>query len=902
MASDTQSEIFLSPSGRLLFQAGGGGQGTWAARVEKAFAAGPEEGLFTLAAAGRPEGPLSPSLAFWREIAGRYVTELCRTPEFSGDALAPVEAPGPDERMALVFGAPPMQGGEYLTQECLGALWESLDAWVRGRIADSGKGLSGWIAANAPRWHQVGRVCFHLAENRRDPEFPFAFLATYAPSLSAGGRIQYQPLGLALKEYAGQKNRKALIHLLSPVQRASERSPFVKELVDSGDLYHPIAWPPGEAYRLLKDVPVLEESGLLVRLPDWWRKRPRPQVSVTVGEKRQSRLGGGALLDFKVDLVLGGERLTEEERRALLQGGDGLVSLRGQWVEVDRERLAEALAHFRCMEVEAGHDGISFIQAMRLLAGAPRDLEGGKALQQEAGAWAFVNPGAWLTEVLAGLRDPSHLPGAGEKEGFRGVLRPYQETGENWLWFLTRLGLGACLADDMGLGKTVQVLSLLLRLRNSREGRPERPSLLLLPASLLSNWKAEIRRFVPDLETCFLHPSELPRSDLEAMAADPERAFSGKDLVLTTYGMLLRQEWLWGLAWHLVILDEAQAVKNPGTRQSRAVKRLKNQARIALTGTPVENRLSDLWSLFDFLCPGLLGSVKTFTAFVKRLEEGGKDRYAPLRRLVGPYILRRMKTDRAIVADLPEKTEMKAYCGLSRRQAVLYSRTVEEMARALEGEEGIRRRGLVLSFLMRFKQICNHPSQVTGDGAYAPQESGKFERLGILCEEIGSRQEKVLVFTQFREITEPIATFLAGVFGREGLVLHGGTEVKQRRSLIETFDREDGPPFFVLSLKAGGTGLNLTAANHVIHFDRWWNPAVENQATDRAFRIGQKRNVLVHAFLCRGTVEEKIDALMEEKRGMAEGLLEAGAERLLTEMGNEELLRVVALDIERASL
>jgi non-specific serine/threonine protein kinase len=364
--------------------------------------------------------------------------------------------------------------------------------------------------------------------------------------------------------------------------------------------------------------------------------------------------------------------------------------------------------------------------------------------------------------------------------------------------------------------------------------------------------------------------------------------------------MLIRQAWIETVDWDLVVLDEAQAVKNPGARQTKAVKRLRARARVALTGTPVENRLTDLWSLFDFLCPGLLGTAQRFTQFAKGLEKAGSERYAPLRSLVRPYILRRLKTDRSVITDLPEKTEMRAFCGLTKAQAILYQKTVDDLAASVEGTDGIRRRGLILASLLRLKQICNHPSQLRGDGVYDPAESGKFARLADLCEEIASRQDRALVFTQFREMTEPLASFLAGVFGRPGLVLHGQTPVKKRQSLVDAFQADGGPPFFVLSLKAGGTGLNLTAASHVIHFDRWWNPAVENQATDRAFRIGQKKNVLVHAFVCQGTVEEKIDALLGEKRALAEDLLEGGGDALLTEMSDDELLATVALDLDRA--
>ena len=389
---------------------------------------------------------------------------------------------------------------------------------------------------------------------------------------------------------------------------------------------------------------------------------------------------------------------------------------------------------------------------------------------------------------------------------------------------------------------------------------------------------------------------------MEEIAESPRKALRGKNLVITSYAILLRQPWLAEYKWNLLILDEAQAIKNPSARQTRAVKQLKSHARIALTGTPLENSLADLWSLFDFLCPGLLGSVKRFQAFVKSLEDRERDRFAPLRKLVQPYLLRRLKTDKSIIADLPEKTEVKACCGLSKEQAALYQAGVRDLERDLKDIDPKKRRGLVLAYLMRFKQICNHPSHALQRDVYAPAASGKFKRLGEICEEIAARQEKVLVFTQFREMTRPLAEYLAGVFGREGLILHGGTPVKQRQKRVDSFQEDSGPPFFVLSLKAGGTGLNLTAASHVIHFDRWWNPAVENQATDRAFRIGQRKNVLVHKFLCLGTIEEQIDAIIEEKKGLVDDILVDGKKSPLTEVSDDELLKLVALDIDRACM
>jgi non-specific serine/threonine protein kinase len=576
---------------------------------------------------------------------------------------------------------------------------------------------------------------------------------------------------------------------------------------------------------------------------------------------------------------------------------DGLVMLRGQWVEVDRRKLQEALDHWKQVEEQA-HEGISFLEGMRLLAGVPADLTE-DADGQEDRQWSFVHAGQWLGDVLAKMRSPENLQPPAASEALEATLRPYQETGANWLRFLSGLGLGACLADDMGLGKTIQVLALLLALKGQKGTRP---SLLVLPASLLGNWKAEMARFAPTLRATFLHPAETPKEELDRIAADPGGAFRNVDVVVTSYGMLLRQQWLTELRWQLAVLDEAQAIKNPAARQTKAVKRLQADARVVLTGTPVENRLSDLWSLFDFLCPGLLGTQAKFKEFAKKLGDRQENRYAPLRSLVQPYILRRLKTDRRIIDDLPEKVEVRAFCGLSKRQAALYAKLVDELAGFLESVDGMKRRGLVLAYLMRFKQLCNHPSQLLGDGRYVSEESGKFARLAEICEEIASRQEKALVFTQFREMTEPLAGFLSRVFGRPGLVLHGATAVQRRKAIVDQFQRDDGPPFFVLSLKAGGTGLNLTAASHVIHFDRWWNPAVENQATDRAFRIGQQRNVLVHKFVCRGTIEERIDALIDEKRQLAADLLEGGAEKMLTEMTDAELIHFVSLDVARASV
>lgn len=894
--------LTITPSGHLVMVARQDSESGIAshpfktASIEQAFATSQAAGIMMLAGEkSATDWPLS--WIYWRDFGTRYLLQLCQTQPTS-ERLEPLTPPDESVLTHLILSMPPMPGGEYCTPDVIAGIWIDLDNWAMNYIAGNKDGLAGFLQQYAPLWRQVGRVCFHLAENKKDPEFPFAFMATYVPRLGKNARAQHLPLNQALSEYAGANNREALLRLLEPVYSASTRCNWVQELLESNDIYYPLAWSPEEAYLFLKDVPLLEESGLVVRLPDWWKKRPRPRVQVSIGSNIGESLSAMALLDFRVQLTLNGADLTPEEIAALTAAGDGLAFLRGQWVEVNGEKLREALEQWRRVEAEAG--GLSFVEGMRLLAGARRDLSATDQTLDETG-WAFVEVGDRLREMLAGLREPARLASVQAGSALLATLRPYQQTGLNWLWFLSELGLGACLADDMGLGKTIQVISLLLA-QKGRGGKTV-PSLLVLPASLLSNWKSELARFAPSLSVVCLHSSEMERSELDRIAANAEQSLSSADAVLTTYGMLQRQEWLRKPEWNLIVLDEAQAIKNSGTQQAKAVKTLIGRARIALTGTPVENRLSDLWSLFDFICPGLLGNATRFKQFVSCLEENEPPSYAPLRSLVQPYILRRLKSDKNVISDLPDKVEMSVWCGLSKAQARIYAQAVKDLAEALaeQQESGMKRRGLILSSLMRFKQICNHPGQALGDGDYAEERSGKFIRLRELAEEIASRQEKVLIFTQFREMTAPIAAFLATLFGRPGLVLHGGTPVAERKKLVDRFLHEDGPPFFVLSLKAGGSGLNLTAASHVIHFDRWWNPAVENQATDRAFRIGQNKNVMVHKFVCKGTIEEKIDALIAAKAGLATELLE-GTETLLTEMDDDALLKLVALDLEKTGI
>ena len=896
--------VTIFPSGALLVDVGGAAGDTGLspaarARVAAAFERGVGHGLLDLGTT-ELDATLSPPLGFLRDVGRAFVTRLRAVPELE-ERRERVEVDCPADECARLAGAvPPMPGAECVDADWIAARWREIGRGFSDEIRRHRGPVAEWLRRRHPSWQIVGRVCLHLAENRGDEEHPFAFLATYAVKAGAAGRIQHRPLGRAVEESSARSDRQGLLHLLVPLQRAAEQSEWLAELIDSGAVYQPLAWTPDEALRFLRAVPAFEAAGLAVRVPDWWRSRrpSRPEVTVRIGDAKPSGLGTDALLDFSVAVAVGDEKLTAAEVRQLLDSADGLVRVRGQWVELDRERLRQVLEHWKRVEREAGSDGVSFLEGMRLLSGAAAVTADAGALLDD-GEWSRVEAGAWLAETLAGLRGPAELADADPGADLRGSLRPYQKIGVSWLRFASSLRLGVCLADDMGLGKTIQVIGLLL-LHKRQRGNDDPPHLLVVPASLLANWQAELERFAPSLVSRIAHPSAMSAQELSELG---HTTLTDVDLIITTYGTLSRSESLRAREWWLAILDEAQAIKNPGTRQTRAVKALRARARVALTGTPVENRLSDLWSIFDFLAPGLLGSAKEFSGFVKRLAERAEEPYAPLRRLVQPYILRRLKTDRAIVADLPDKTEVKAFCLLSNVQAALYQQAVTELEHTLVTErQGMKRRGLILAYLMRFKQICNHPSHWLGDGRWDEPSSGKLARLREITEAVAATNDKVLVFTQFREATEPLAAFLTDVFGRPGLILHGSTPVSERGGLVRRFQDDPAVPFFVLSLKAGGVGLNLTAASHVVHFDRWWNPAVEDQATDRAYRIGQHRNVLVHKLVCRGTIEERIDRMIEDKLALARGVLAGGAETLLTEMSNEELMALVTLDLGRATI
>ena len=841
------------------------------------------------------------SVAYWRDYTRFFIAEVCRQQTQSVANEFDIEFPDANSLEEWQARAPFMRGAEYLNEQTLAHVWNELVAALQFTLKLSKKNLQEYLQQANGQWHLVGRICFHLAENKNNDQYPFAFLVTYTKQLSSKSTLQHVPLQRALEEFSGQKNKKALLALLTPIQQAAEKSPFIKTLVDTGEIYQPQLWSIKEAHQFLSEIPLFEEAGVIVRVPNWWnsKKPPRPKVSVSIGQA-QSTLGLDSMLDFDVALSLPNDlQLNEKEWQKLLESKESLVKIKGQWVEINPDKLKQVLSHWNNIRKTVRKNGLSFSEGMRMLAGFEQ-AEKKSTADKEVPEWSELIAGDWLKKTLQTLQEPSeqyhkklqHIL----DQKLHATLRSYQQAGVHWLWLLYSLKLGGCLADDMGLGKTIQLLSLLLLIKY--QNKKTSPHLLIVPASLIGNWQSEAQRFSPGLNILVAHSSMDKTKQLSQLTAEQ---IANYDVVITTYAYLSRLPVLHELSWDVVVLDEAQQIKNPGSKQTRAVKNLKSRVRFSLTGTPIENRLGDLWSLFDFTLPGLLGSHQSFSQYGKKFTEERSHFFSAVRKLVKPYILRRLKTDKTIITDLPDKTEVDAFCYLSKEQAALYQQSVQELERQLNiVDDGMKRRGLVLTYLMRFKQICNHPSQLTGHGAFEEAHSGKFQRLREIAETIADKQEKVLVFTQFTEIIPAIHAMLMKIFGQPGLCLDGSTAIKKRTQFVQDFTKKDGPPFFVLSLKAGGTGLNLTSASHVIHFDRWWNPAVENQATDRAYRIGQKKNVLVHKFICSGTIEEKIDTLIRSKKSLSDEILSQESEVVLSELRNEELIRLVSLDIHKA--
>jgi len=742
-----------------------------------------------------------------------------------------------------------------------------------------------------------------------------------APDLLVPAMRVWEEAGSTL-EFNGRSFERPQDRLLEDLGRASHVFPPLERPLQSP---RPASCrlSPGEAYLFLTQAaPLLEESGFGVLLPAWWRsEESQPRLKLRLrppGEVLQSqsddtggtthpgdetgvpedrRNGSETWVAYDWQVAIGEVVLTPEEFHRLARASGPLLQISGKWVELRPEQTA---AIDRIVEEQATRRELTLAEAIQWGTGGVDPGLDIPPPEVEAEGWVGA-----LLDQIQGRSAPEAIT---MDERFHGTLRPYQERGVGWLEFMRRCGLGACLADDMGLGKTIQLIGLLLHERRDGDGegsagpaitsrRRPGPTLVLCPMSVVGNWQREIERFAPQLRVLVHHGMHRLRDHTFAQEAHAH------DVVISTYALCHRdRHQLRQVDWERVVLDEAQNIKNPGTLQARAVRILRARTRTALTGTPLENRLLELWSILDVLNPGYLGSRADFRRLYAVPIERFRDprRRDLLQRLVQPFLLRRLKTDPQVIRDLPEKLEMLVYCNLTREQASLYQAVVDEMMQSIGAAAGMARRGLILAGLTRLKQICNHPAHFLGDDSVIEDRSGKVARLGEMLEEILSVGDRALVFTQFTEMGRILQYHLGERLREEVLFLHGGTPQKARDRMVDRFQEPDGPPMFILSLRAGGTGLNLTSANHVFHFDRWWNPAVEDQATDRAFRIGQTRNVQVHKFVCVGTLEERIDRMIQEKRDLARTIVGAG-EQWLTELDTAQLREILTLSRDAVS-
>ncbi|MDI6740294.1 MAG: DEAD/DEAH box helicase [Candidatus Edwardsbacteria bacterium] len=909
------------------------------------FTAGPALDALTSVPAEFPSGIVcGDSLRFWANAATFAMELLVRQrflPDFAieGDAgralwKAVPDAEALDRLHKLTAGCPPVclaAANDGATPErLLGEFLDSMvDAFVRDRLSGQSKKIAknrktagtvyqqwltalvsadslvrqpkrfleafqrefeGWTETLRLREDEAFHACFKLAPPD-EPEtedcwrLSFHLRAKEDHSLMIDAAEVWRTKSNAAVFLKRRVNNPQEL-MLSELGKASRLFPLLERALNAacpaGD-----ALTTGEAHRFLtQGAPLLAQAGFGVMTPPWWRN-PAGQLgvklSVRPSQKSESAgiMGLASIVEFDWRIALGEQTLSLEEFQQLAELKAPLARVRGQWIEL---HPAEIMAALKALKDRAGGT-LTLGQVLQMGGEGGRDPSGLPVTGIEASGW--------IADLLDPSADAAHRPGR-QPKGFVGELRPYQLNGLGWLTFLDRFGLGGCLADDMGLGKTVQLIALLLAEREHPEGKPG-PTLILSPMSVVGNWQREIARFAPSLSCLVHHGAERQAGTQFAKQA------SASDVVISTYALAHRDRThLSRVKWGRLALDEAQNIKNPGAKQTQAVRDLPAQRRLALTGTPVENRLTELWSIMQFLNPGLLGGAEEFRRhYAVPVEKyGDQKRAEKLKRLVRPFMLRRLKTDKAIISDLPEKQEMKVFCNLTKEQATLYGAVVKDMLAKIEKSEGIERRGLVLSALMKLKQVCNHPAHFMKDKSRIPGRSGKMERLVEMLEETIENRERALVFTQFTEMGDLLQPHLRERFGREVLFLHGGVSQKGRDAMVSRFQAGgDGPPVFVLSLKAGGTGLNLTAATQVFHFDRWWNPAVEDQATDRVYRIGQKKNVQVYKYVCIGTLEERIDRMIEDKKKLAASVIGAG-ESWLTELSTSELRRVIELSAD----
>ncbi|WP_156286174.1 DEAD/DEAH box helicase [Oceanivirga salmonicida] len=806
-------------------------------------------------------------IAYLQNIAISFISEVLKDPslEFTrGNFSLKIND---NLKKELILNIPYSIGAEYINEIWIDNFWNELLRVFNMQVLEYKGSIKEYIENKNSNLHIADKIFFHLVENK-DEKYPFAFMATYS-SKNNEKKTYHKPIEHALIKYKNETSK--LVELLSTVLKVSGKSKFIKSLLESGEFFKPIKLNSEEALIFLNEIPLYQENNIVCRIPNWWRKKHKFfQVSFKVDEK--SFLGVNSILSFNPTAMLNENSLSKKELKEFLKMAEGLVKFKGEWVNINHEHIKDLI---NILENEETSKDYTVKDIISMQFGENSKFDESTSIKTQN----FLNHLKYILDKRQNTKD-FKIP-----TSIKAKFRNYQKDGYKWLMNMYSLGFGACLADDMGLGKTLQVLALLENIKK----KSKETALLVVPASLISNWENEIAKFAPKLKYKILHNLY---GDFDKENIIEKNIF----LYITTYNMVKKLENLKDIKWHLIVLDESQAIKNPNTKQTKAIKALKSDIRFAMTGTPIENNLGDLWSLFDFINPGLLGTQKSFKDFSKRIIED-KNNIIKLRRTVNPFILRRLKTDKKIISDLPEKIEIKDYVNLTDKQIVLYEKIVNDLSHNINIVEGMKKRGLIMNSIVKLKQICNHPSHYLGISKYNAKDSGKFEYLNNILKTIYDKREKVLIFTQYTEIIPYLDEYLTKLFDKKGLVIHGKIPVKKRGKIVDEFNNSDYIPYMILSLKSAGVGLNLTSANHVIHFDRWWNPAVENQATDRAYRIGQDKEVIVRKFITKGTIEEKIDKMIDEKKQISEDVLSSADDKWISEMSDKEIMDLVKLDI-----
>ncbi len=781
-----------------------------------------------------------------KEIASFFIDNLLSSTgiELERENIAPLYEMEEIDR--IVSEVPFAVGSRFVDRKWVKRELDVLLSCYRKEIASFSQSVDIYFNLKNEKLLFPSRIYFHLVENK-DGDYPFAFMATYTTT-DEEGKVHHYPLRFALTEY--KDDLEGLSRLISPISRLSSSSEIISGLIKSGKIFYPVRFTEDEAYNFLLNADAFESEGIECRIPNFWRKKGRyTSLSISVGK---GNMGLGTIISIKPQMVYEGVKITRKEVEELLEVKEGLAFIKGRWVALDRNKLKALL------------ENDSFFSSLDSVAELVKYSSG---IKKSSVHLSFSDKN-WLSSLSMAVSEDVSVP-----ETLNATLRPYQEEGFRYIYAMNTLGFGFCLADDMGLGKTVQVLSFLERMRLDKKTKRV---LLVLPQSLIGNWESEIGKFTPSLDYSVYHGSG--------------RRLDSSYLTITTYGVTAKDECLINEKWDLVILDEAQYIKNSATKAYKAISSMHRKNAVILTGTPLENNLMNLWSLMDYINSGFLGSKTEFSRYAKDVDISS---LSSLRRAISPFILRRLKTDKSIIKDLPDKVESSLFVNLSKEQIILYRKVVEDLEVTLREKDGeFERKGMVLATISKLKAICNHPDQYSGEKNYKENESGKFELLKEIASTIHSNREKVLVFTQFREIIPALDNLLSSVFEKGGLIIDGTLSAKKRTEIVKAFQNGEAP-YMVLSLRAAGVGLNLTKASNVIHFDRWWNPAVENQATDRAYRIGQKEKVMVYKFISKDTIEEKIDELIKTKKALADSLLSDLDGDILTKLSSEELLEAM---------